>query len=57
MKSTSPLPLLTAPLQPGVVVHVKVPSMDQIELFYHLLRIFIISYLRPYSCVQIVHIR
>ena len=31
--------------------------MCQIELFNHLLGIIIISYLKPYSCVQIVHIR
>ena len=37
-------------------ISVRVTSMGQIELFNHLLRI-IISYLKPYRCVQIVYIR
>ena len=58
MWSTPSLPLLPGPLWPGVVVHVRVLSMAQIELFDHLLRIIIIiNYLKPYSCVQIVCIR
>ena len=39
-----------------MVVLVKIPSMDQIELFNHLLRIIIIGYLKPYSSVQIIYI-
>ena len=42
------------------VVIVRVPSMSQIELFYHLIRIIIIiiiSYLGLYSCVQIFQVR
>ena len=42
----------------GLVVAVRVPSMDLIEMFHHLPRIIIItSYLEPQSCVQIVRIR
>ena len=45
-----------------MVVGVGVPFTGQIELFSPLLRIIIIiiiiiSYLKPFSCVQIVHIR
>ena len=32
-------------------VPVGVPSVGQTELFYHLFRIIIISYLKPYSYV------
>ena len=39
-----------------MVVPARVPSMVQIELFNHLLRIIII-WNKSYSCVQIVHIR
>ena len=39
----------------GVVVPVRVPSMDQRELFYYLLRIMISRHLKPYSCKQIIH--
>ena len=45
------------PLSPGVIVPVRVSSMGQIELFNLLLRIIIISYLKPFSCVQVVGIR
>ena len=38
-------------------VLVNVPSMDQIKLFNYLLKIIIISFLKPQSCVQIVDIR
>ena len=41
----------------GVVVSVRVSSIDQIELFNYLLKIIIISYLKPFSYVEIVHIR
>ena len=43
---TPSLPLLPDPLEPGVVVLVRISSMDQIELFNHLL------YLIPFNCVQ-----
>ena len=33
---------------------IKITSMGQIERFNHLLRIIIIEYLKPYSCVQII---
>ena len=36
---------------------VRVPSKGQIELLNLLLGIIIISYLKSYSCVKIVHIR
>ena len=39
-----------------MVVPVKVPSMGQIELFNFLLGIIIISYLKPYSFMPVVHI-
>ena len=42
--------LLPGSLLPGVVVTFRVLSMGQIELFYHLLKIIIISYSKPYSC-------
>ena len=51
------LSLLPSPLWQRVVVPVKVQSMGQIEFFNHLLRIIIISYLKPSSYMQIVHIR
>ena len=35
----------------------RVPSIRQIELFYHLLQIIIISYLKPYSHGKIIYIR
>ena len=52
--STLPLPLLPVPLLLRLVVPVRVPSLGQIELFYHLQRIIIYSYLKPYSSVQII---
>ena len=51
------LPLLSGSLSPGVVIPVRVPFMSQIELFNHLLKIIIISYLKPYSCLKNVCIR
>ena len=36
MRSTPPLTLLAGPLELGVVVLVRVPFMDQIELYNHL---------------------
>ena len=39
-----------------ITVFASVPSMEQIELFYHLLRIIMISYLKPFSSVQIIYI-
>ena len=56
MWSTPSLLLLPGPLRFRVVVPVRVPSMDQIELFNHLLRIITICYLKQYSCVQIIYI-
>ena len=56
MWSTPSLPSLSVPLWTGVVVPVNVPFMGQIELLSNLVRI-IISYLKSYSCVQIVCIR
>ena len=46
MWSTLLLPLLPGPLRPGVVLIVKVLSMDQIELFNHLL------VLKPFNSMQ-----
>ena len=37
MWSTTTLPLLLGPLKPEVVVHFRVPSLGQMELFNHLL--------------------
>ena len=34
----------------------RVSSMGQIKLFNHLQWIIIISYLKPYSCVEIIYI-
>ena len=34
-------------------MHVKILSMGQTEQFNHLVKI--ISYLKPYSCVQIIY--
>ena len=36
--------------------NIRIPFMCEIELFNHLLRIIIINYLKPYSCVQIIYI-
>ena len=55
MWMTLSLPLLSGPLWPGMVVPVLGPSMGQTELLNHLLRI-IISYLEPYSYVQIIYV-
>ena len=46
--------VLQAPLWPGVVVRIRVPSMGQIELFYRLSRIIMISHFKPYSYMQII---
>ena len=54
-RSTPSLPLLPGPLWFGFVVPVWAPSMGQIELFSYLLRIIIISYLKLYCWVQIIH--
>ena len=51
------LRLLPGPLWSVVVKPARVPSMGQIELFNHLLRIIIISYLKAYNLVQIACIR
>ena len=49
--------LLPGSLSSGVVVHVRVPSMDPIELLNHLLKIIIIIiYLKPYSRVPNIFI-
>ena len=40
-----------------IVVPVEVLSRGQIELLNHLSRIIILSYFKPYSCVQIICIR
>ena len=53
MRSIPLLPLLLGPLCSGFGVSISIPSMGQIELFNHLLRINIISYLKQYNCVQI----
>ena len=42
--------------RPGGAVPVRVPSMSQIELFNHLLKIIVVSYLKPYSYMQIIQI-
>ena len=61
MSSTPSLPFLQNSLWPGMVMPVRVPSMDQIELFNHSIRINIIviisssCYLKLYSCVQIIY--
>ena len=39
-----------------VVVPVRVPSTGEIKLFNLLLGIITVSYLKPFGCVQIVHI-
>ena len=49
--------LLSGTLWPGEVVLVRSPFMSQIELFNHLLEIIIISYLKPYNYMRIVHTR
>ena len=56
MGSTSLLLLLLGPLWPRLIVTVRVPSMSQIKLFNQLVSIFIRSYLKPYSSVQIIYI-
>ena len=48
------LQLVPGLLWPGTVIPVPVPIKCQIELDNHLQKIIIISYLKPYSCVQIV---
>ena len=55
IRSIPLLPLLSGPLWPGVVP-ITFSSMGQIELFNHLQRIIIISYLKSYNCVQIIYI-
>ena len=50
MWSTPSLSLLSIYLWPRVVVHFRVTSLGQLQLFDHLLRIIIISYLKPYNC-------
>ena len=52
MWSTLTLPSLLDPLLAGVVVSIR----NQTELFIHSPRIIIISYLKLYSCVQIIYI-
>ena len=49
-------PLVPDQLWPGVVVPVRAPSMGEKELFNHLLRIIIISYLKLYKCVKVINI-
>ena len=44
-------------LLPGAVVHVRVQSMGQIELFNPFQEIISISYLKPYSGLQVVCIK
>ena len=56
MCSIPSLPLFQGLLWPEVVVPVRVPSMDQIELFKHLLRISI-SFLELYISVNIIRIK
>ena len=48
------LPLHPDPDWSRMLVPVKTLSMGQIYLFNHLPTIIIISYLKPYDCVQIV---
>ena len=50
MWSTPSLTLLPNPLRLGVVIPVRVPCVDKIELFYNLQKS--ISYLKPYCFVQ-----
>ena len=47
--------LLPGQLRSGFIVPVRVPALDQVELFNHLLRNILISYLKPYSCMRIIH--
>ena len=35
----------------------RVPRIDQIELFKLLLGIIVISYLKPYCCIQVIWMR
>ena len=49
--STFSFPLLLDPLWPNMVVSVRVPSMDQIELFNHLL------YLKQFECKLMINIK
>ena len=56
MWNTPSLPLLPGPIRSGVVAPVRVPSLGQIELFNHLLKSIIISYLKPNSSVQLIYI-
>ena len=56
MMSSSLLKLPPGPHQLIVVIYLRFPSTDEIELFIKSRSIFI-SYLRLYYCVQIVHYR
>ena len=44
--NNSKIPLFPVPLWPGVILPVRVPSIDQIEMFNHL------QFLKPFNCVQ-----
>ena len=46
MWSTRSLPLLPGPYRFGVVVSVRVSSVDQIELFNHLLYLKLLNYVQ-----------
>ena len=53
LRSTSLLLLFPVPLCLELVEPVRVPSIDRKKLITHLQRIIIISYLKPYSNVQL----
>ena len=57
MKSALSLPLLSDRIMSGVVVPVRVLLMGQIEMFNVLLRIIILSYLKPYKCSNCLYYR
>ena len=48
--------MIPSPPWAELVVPVRVPSRGSMKLFNYLLRTIIISYLEPYSCVQIIYI-
>ena len=53
MWGTSSLSLLSGPLQPGVVILVKVTSKGQIELLNFFTRVTIIDYFKLYSLCKL----
>ena len=44
------------PRSTRMVLPVRVQSVGQIEQFHYLLKVIFISYLKPYSCAQIIYI-